>query len=165
MIQNSHTKTLAVSSILAALIFSFTAFLSFRLTSTSAYMHLGDSVIYCAGLLVGAPWAAASAAVGSILADLIVGAAEYIPATIIIKGLMGLLCAVAMKNAKFIRFIFSCILAGAVMVVGYGIYEVLLGGWGRMFGGIVQNLIQWAAGVTVAAALYYPIKRIKGAIK
>ncbi|MGE5495471.1 MAG: ECF transporter S component [Burkholderiales bacterium] len=164
MQKKGHTKSLAISSILAALIFVFTAFLSFRLTSTSAYMHLGDSIIYCAGLLIGAPWAAGTAAIGSLFADLILGAAEYIPATIIIKGLMGFLCAVMMKKAGFLRFLITSIIAGAIMFVGYALYEVLLGGWGRAYGGLVQNLIQWVAGVAAAAALYYPVKRIKGAI-
>lgn len=164
MQKDNHTRSLAIASILAALIFVFTAFLSFRITSTSAYMHLGDSIIYCAGLLISAPWAAGTAAVGSLFADLILGAAEYIPATIIIKGLMGFLCALMMKKAGFPRFLLTCILAGAVMVVGYGIYEVFLGGWGRAYGGLVQNLIQWIAGVAAAAVLYYPVKRIKGAL-
>jgi uncharacterized membrane protein len=127
-------------------------------------MHLGDSIIYCAGLLISAPWAAGTAAVGSLFADLILGAAEYIPATIIIKGLMGFLCAVLMKNANFPRFVITCALAGAIMVVGYGIYEIILGGLGRALGGLVQNLIQWAAGVAGAAVLYYPVKRIRGTL-
>ncbi len=164
MQNKDHTRSLAISSILAALIFVFTAFLSFRLTTTSAYMHLGDAIIYCAGLLISAPWAAGTAAVGSLFADLILGAAEYIPATIIIKGLMGFLCAVMMKKAGFSRFLITCIIAGAIMFLGYALYEVLLGGWGRAYGGLVQNLIQWVAGVAAAAVLYYPVKRIKGAI-
>lgn len=162
--EHNHTRNLAISSILAALTFVFTAFLSFRLTTTSAYMHLGDSIIYCAGFLLSAPWAAGTAAIGSLFADLILGAAEYVPATIIIKGLMGLLCAVFMKKANFPRFVLTCMLAGAIMVVGYGTYEIFLGGWGRALGGLVQNLIQWAAGVAGAAVLYYPVKRIKGVI-
>ncbi len=162
--KQDHTRNLAISSILAALTFVFTAFLSFHLTTTSAYMHLGDSIIYCAGLLISAPWAAGTAAVGSLFADLILGAAEYIPATIIIKGLMGFLCAILMKKASFQRFVITCIIAGAIMVVGYGTYEIILGGWGRTIEGLGQNLIQWAAGVTGAAVLYYPVKRIKGTL-
>ncbi|MDD5016838.1 MAG: ECF transporter S component [Eubacteriales bacterium] len=164
MTQKNHTKTLIVSSILAALIFVFTYLVRIPVTNTGAYMNIGDCIIYCAGMLVGAPWAAAASGIGSMFADILVGGGIYIPATLVIKALMGFVCAILMKNAKLPKFVLACILGGAIMVVGYGLFEWFAFGWSYAISTIVFNLIQWVVGVAGAAVLYYPVKRIKGTI-
>lgn len=162
----NHTITLVKSSMIAALIFIVTFLVAVPVPGTSAYVNMGDSVIYCAGLLLNIPWAAAAAGIGSALADWAIGFPVYIPATIIIKALMGLVCAAMMRNAKFPRFVLASIIGGSIMFVGYFIYEVLfMGGWGYAVQTLVGNLIQWAGGVAGAIALYHPVKRIKGALK
>lgn len=163
MTKQNHTKTLVVTSMLAALIFVFTYLIKIPINANGAYMNIGDCVIYCAGLLVGAPWAAAAAGIGSALADLTLGFPVYAPATLIIKGLMGLVCALLMKKAGFGRFTLVSILGGAIMVAGYGVFEWIFFGWTYAAGTVVFNLIQWAAGVAGALALYYPVRRIAGA--
>lgn len=163
--EKNHTKTLVVSSIMAALIFVFTFLVRIPVNSMGAYMNIGDSIIYSAGMLVGAPWAAAASGIGSMLADILLGGGIYIPATLVIKALMGLVCALLMKNAKLPRFVLACVLGGAIMVVGYGVFEIFAFGWAYAIGALPFNLIQWAAGVAVAAALYYPVKRAKGLLQ
>ncbi len=164
MTKTNNTRTLVISGMLAALIFIVTR-LAYPIPGTSAYVNMGDSLIYCSSLLVNAPWAAAVSAIGSALADWSLGVPVYIPATIIIKGLMGFTCAILMKKNKLSRFIFASILSGAIMAVGYFVYEVVfIGGWGYASVTITGNLIQWAAGVLGGIALFYPVKRIKGAI-
>ncbi len=164
MTRKNHTKTLAVSGIMAALIFVFTALVHIPVpgNTSGAYMNIGDSVIYCSGMLVGAPWAAAASGIGSMLADILLGGGIYIPATLVIKALMGLVCALLMKKAGLPKFILACVLGGAIMVAGYGIFEWVAFGWTYAVGTLVFNLIQWAAGVAVAVALYYPVNRTKG---
>jgi hypothetical protein len=71
-------------------------------------------------------------------------------------------CALLMKKAELPKFILACILGGAIMTVGYGVFEWVLFGWTYAAGTLPFNLLQWAAGVAVAAALYYPVKRTKG---
>ena len=165
MPRQDRTKNLVITSMLAALIFVITFLIAIPVPSTSAYVNIGDSVVYCAGILVGAPWAAAAAGIGSMLADWAVGVPIYMPATLIIKAIMGFVCAKIAKNGKLPRFILGCITGGAIMVIGYGAYEVFfMNGWGYATATIVGNLIQWAGGVTGAVALYYPIKRVKGVI-
>lgn len=166
MIKNNHTKTLVKSSMLAALIFIVTFLVAIPVPGTSAYVNMGDSVIYCAGMLLNVPWAAAAAGIGSALADWAIGFPVYIPATLIIKGLMGLLCAAMMKSGKFSRFVLASIIGGSIMFVGYFVYEVLfMGGWGYAVQTLIGNLIQWAGGVAGAIALYHPVKRIRGALQ
>jgi uncharacterized membrane protein len=185
-LRKDNTKELAITSMLAALIFVFTFFIYFPVTGLGAYMNFGDCVIYCSGILIGAPWAAAAAAFGSAVADIAHGSFVYAPATVIIKGMMGFLCATLLyrrknnssadkddvqsskivglikRNIDFFGFILICIIGGAIMVVGYGIYELVLWGLGYVTATIVPNLVQWGVGVAGAVALYYPVKRIKG---
>jgi len=186
MKETSKTKTLVISSMLAALIFVFTYLVKIPVPGASgAYMNIGDSIIYSASMLVGAPWAAAAAGIGSMFSDLLYGGGIYIPATLVIKGLMGFVCALLMYKKKpkndierkqneiaeagankraFVRFVLVCILGGAIMVTGYGVFEWVAFGWTYAMGTIVFNLIQWVFGVAAAIALYYPVKMIKAAI-
>lgn len=167
MNRKNHTRTLVTASMLAALIFIVTFQVAIPVPSTSAYVNMGDSIIYATAMLIGAPWAAIAAALGSALADWAIGFPVYIPATLIIKGLMGFVCATLLKrNIKLPKYILSCIIGGAIMVAGYAAYElILMGGWGYVGATIIPNLIQWVGGVAAAIALYYPVKRIKEAIK
>lgn len=162
MAKKNHTKSLVISSILAALIFVFTFLVRIPVNTSGAYMNIGDSVIYCSGMLVAAPWAAAAAGIGSMLADVLLGGGIYIPATLVIKALMGLVCALMMKKAGIGKFMLACVIGGAIMTAGYGAFEWALFGWTYAAGTLPFNLIQWAAGVAVAVALYYPVKRTKG---
>jgi uncharacterized membrane protein len=165
MTKNNSTKTLVIASMLTALIFIITYQVAIPVPGTSAYLNMGDAVIYCAGMLLGAPWAAAVAGIGSAFADWAIGFPVYIPATLIIKGLMGFVCAMIMRKAKFSSFVLACVLGGAIMFTGYFIYELLfMGGWGYAVQTVIGNLIQWAGGVAGGIALYSPVKRIKGAL-
>ena len=162
MTGQDRTKTLITTSMLAALIFVITFLIAIPVPMTSAYVNIGDSVIYCAGMLVGAPWAAVAAGIGSMLADWAVGVPIYMPATLIIKALMGFVCAKIMRKGELPRFVLACVVGGAIMVVGYGAYEaVFMGGWGYVTATVIANTIQWAGGVAGAIALYYPVKRIR----
>jgi uncharacterized membrane protein len=164
MENRSKTKTLVITSMMVAIIFIVTYLVSIPVPSMRAYINLGDSIIYCAGLLIG-PWAAIAAAVGSALADWALGYPLFIPATFIIKGLMGLVCGLMMKNGKFPRFLITSVIAGLIMVIGYAAYEVIIsGGWGYAVVTFIPNLIQLAGGVVGAAVLYYPVKRMKAAL-
>ena len=52
------------------------------------YIHVGDSVIYIAALLMGGPWSFISAAIGAACADLVSGVAVYAIPSAIIKVLI-----------------------------------------------------------------------------
>lgn len=165
----TNTKNLVISSMLTALIFVITYFVQFSVPIplvklNGAYINLGDCVIYCASMLVSAPWAAAASGIGSVFSDFILSPI-YVPGTIIVKGLMGFVCSAIMrKSSKFSMFVLACITGGAIMVAGYGLYEWLCFGWAYAITTIPFNLIQWAGGVIGAVALYYPVKRIKAVI-
>jgi len=81
---------------------------------------------------------------------------------------MGFVCGKLMAKESFIRFLIASIIGGAIMVLGYAAFDVALMSIGQpsfnfslAVASIPFNMIQWAAGVAVAAAVYPVIPRIK----
>ena len=89
------TKIIALSGIMAAIIFVATYFL--KIPMPSGYIHLGDGFILLAATALGWP-AVVSAAIGSMLADLLAGWAVYALPTFIIKGAVAAVAVIACKK-------------------------------------------------------------------
>jgi len=130
-----------------------------------AYLNLGDSLIYCAAYILGGIPAMFAAGIGSLLADIAGGALIYAPATLVIKGLMGLACGAMLLKPSFGRFVFACVTGGAIMVVGYGLYELFVFGAAYALTSLPFNLIQWAGGVAVALLLYLPFSKMRKSLR
>jgi uncharacterized membrane protein len=156
-----NIKKLTTAGVMAALIFVFTWVIRIPVPGmTGGYIHIGDSIIYCASFLLGGFYGAVAAGIGSALADLLAGAYNYIFATLVIKAMMGFVCAVIITKPDFKRFVIASITGGAVMVAGYGAYEWLFFGAGSAAASVPYNLIQWAGGVVIALPLYKALKNI-----
>jgi uncharacterized membrane protein len=99
-------------------------------------------------------------AIGSLLADLFSGYANYAVATLIIKGLMGLVAGMIMSkgNAKKVRIVLSAIVAEIIMIIGYFGYEFILYRDGA-FASIVFNSIQAVFGATVGIVLIFALRK------
>lgn len=157
------TRKLSYTALQAAAIFTVTFLVRLPVPALSgAYVNFGDAAIYlCAYLFGGLPTAFA-AAVGSALADLTAGAAVYIPATAIIKGLMGLTASIIIRQGTVIRFIIAAITCGAIMTVSYFSYETVLFGGNYAKVSFPFNLAQWGGTVAVSTVLYPFAARLKG---
>jgi len=158
-----NTKTLSFAALQAAVIFAVTFFARIPVPALSgAYVNLGDSAIYvCAYIFGGLPTVLA-AGVGSALADLLAGSAVYIPATIIIKTLMGIIAVGIIKRAGFSRFLIAGVICGAVLTAGYFLYESFLFGGNYAYVSLPFNLIQWGGTVAVSAVVYPLTSKLKG---
>ena len=86
MRKEENVRTLAMGSMLAALIFVATYFIKLPVSITQGYIHLGDGFVLLGACLLGAP-AIPAAAIGSMLADLLGGYTVYCLPTFLIKGL------------------------------------------------------------------------------
>ena len=152
------TRAITASAVAAAIIFVVTYLIRVPIPGSSAgYLNLGDIAVYLSALLLG-PLPAAAAAVGSALSDALAGAALYIPATFVIKGLMGLICGALARKGRFGPFVLGCVLSGAVMVFGYAAFEAAAFGFAYAALSLVPNAIQWGVGVAVALALFPGIR-------
>lgn len=123
----SKTKQLTSCALFAALIFGATLTGAMAPIGGGAYIHIGDAMIYLAVLLLPAPYAVASAAVGAALADFTLGSTIYIIPTIIVKSLVVLAAKGLMRLTEkpVMQDILIC-LSGIVTVVGYYLAEIVL---------------------------------------
>lgn len=142
-------------------------------TPTSGYVNLGDTVIVMTAFVLSPVYAALAAGIGSMLADILMGYAQYAPGTFAIKALMALvaglfLCAVkkpAEKNKllSLIFIIISAVCAEIIMVGGYFLFEAYLLGYGvaGAFGSVLPNVFQSVAGVVGGTILCEIVSRTK----
>ncbi|MBC5647271.1 ECF transporter S component [Christensenella tenuis] len=161
------TRRLTTTAVTAALVYVVTMLLVIQIPAVKgAYFNLGDVIIYCAAFILGGPYAALSAAIGSGLADLTVGSTVYIPATIVIKACMALLVgAMTKKGDSFKQYAMACVAAALVMAFGYFGYETLLVGVGGALLTLIPNLIQAGCGAALAMVLYHPMFMMRNKLK
>jgi uncharacterized membrane protein len=146
-----NTKKMTLTAMFAALVFVATFFL--KIPSQTGYLNCGDMMIFIAAFLLGEK-AAFPAAFGSAAADIIGGYTVYIPATIVIKGGMGLIAGILLRKkteaTPFVTFFISCAIGETVMASGYFVYECAVFGAGAALGNIPLNLFQCAIGLSTA---------------
>ncbi len=122
------------------------------------YYHLGDGFIFASASLLG-PYAGLSAAIGSILADLLSGYVIYAPATAVIKGCMGFLSGLLLrKNHRIITTFTVLLLCEIIMVGGYFIYESFLYSIASAVPSLIPNALQGLAGI-ILGSIMVPLTR------
>ena len=146
---------------------------------TSGYVNIGDTVVLLSAWLLGNPYGALAAGIGSALADLLAGYGSYVPGTAIIKFAMAFVAAiiykvignVPVKNGtnkamKFVGHIISGVVAELIMVFGYFLYESTLLGYGiGAASSIVSNIIQGVTCLVLALALIEALSKVIGVQK
>lgn len=154
---------LTYAALFAAIIMLATFFISIP-NGVGGYIHPGDSVIYTCAWFMGGPIAAAAAAVGSALADLLAGYPQFALATFIIKGIMGLVVGVAMKKMpnKIAYRTLAMLFGAIIMMVGYFAVVVLLYGLVAAYTELLFNLIQAAVGILLGTVLIEAFRKVNG---
>lgn len=108
------TQKLVTTGLMTALITVSTMVIAIPVPFTNGYIHMGDSMIFLAVLILGWKHGAFAAGVGSALADLFLGYVHWAPWTLCIKGLMavvmGLIIQQCMNNKK-ITALYSIVIA------------------------------------------------------
>ena len=155
-------RKLTVTGVMAALIAALTMFPHLP-NMAGGYVHLGDGLIMLGVMLLG-PWAVAAAGIGSMIADLLTYP-PYAVATLVIKGLMALTALAIYKQDNKKTMLPAFILAEAVMVAGYFVYEIFLLGIGGAVADLPGNIIQGVAGAAVGCALYGIVPQLKRSMR
>ena len=160
MKDDMNVKKLAVTGMMAAMICVLTIFPHIPLGS--GYIHLGDGLILLGVMLLG-PLGIPAAAIGSMLADLLVYPV-YAPVTLVVKGLMALVAWLIYRKGNVRRMVLACVVAEAVMVLGYFAYE-----WFAVpefaVADIPGNLIQGVAGAALGIVFSYVTPRLEKIVK
>ena len=142
------TKKIAYTALFAALIAVCTAFIKFNTGINSGYLHFGDALIYFASCILPLPYAAAAAAIGGAIADIMAGAALWAPATAVIKALNVIPFILNKKIAP--------VLSGVITVAGYFLAESILYSFESAVLSVPFSLIQ-AVG---SAVIYYVLSTL-----
>ena len=162
---SDKTNTIVMTAMMMCLVLVTTY--TFKIpTPFQGYVHLGDAMIFLSVLIVGKKYGAVAAAFGSALANLLGGYVAFAPWTFVINGLMAIVMglfidAMVHRNKASLRIagvplieIIGMIIAGLVMVLGYGVADAVLAG--NIMTGILSmpaNCGQFAAGVVIASIL------------
>lgn len=160
---SNHEKTnkTIMTGIMMALIIVATMFIRIPIPFSSGYVHMGDAMLFLAVLILGWKYAAVAAGIGSLLADVMVGAAVWAPWTLVIKACMAIIMGLLIQKAEAkndaaifglpLYHLIGMILAGIFMVAGYYLAEgVIYGNFVVPILSIPWNVGQFAAGLAVA---------------
>ena len=162
---NSKTKKLVMASLLAALCCVATMIIKIP-SPLKGYLNLGDCVVLLSGWLLSPAYGFAAAGIGSALADVFSGYVTYAPATFIIKGLMALIAYFGFKILQnkignLPSRIISGIVAEAIMVLGYFVFEGFLYGFIPSIVNIPANVVQGVAGIIIGTILIKVFEKSK----
>jgi uncharacterized membrane protein len=165
MSNENKTQKLVLTALLACL--GTVAILIFRIPvpGDQGIIHLGDSIIFLAVLILGTKYAVPAAAIGHSMANILGGLAMWAPWTFVIKGTMALITGVFITNMlkdnkdcspfkKTLIKVTGMILGGTWMISGYYVAGgIMFGNWIVALVGIPWNIGQLAVGIVVALAL------------
>ena len=162
MERTQQTRRLVFTAVFAALIFAATYAVKIP-TFTGGYVHPGDAVLILGACFQG-PWLGALAGgVGSALTDLAGGYLVFVPGTLVIKALMGLLCGGILRRAKrggAAVVIAAAVAAEVIMVLGYFGYEAVFLKFGLgAAASIPANIGQGIFGAAAGTALYLALRK------
>ncbi len=161
------TNRLATAGLMAALVVVGTMLIQVP-TPGKGYIHIGDSMVYLCGILLGPSLGALAAACGSLLADIFSGYGVYAPASFIIKGLdawmVGFLYLRFVRpqdpiTKKIVSFAIAVLFGGTIMVGGYLAYETMLYGFATAAVSLLANITQAVGGGILAVPLLLALNR------
>ena len=149
------------AALFAALTFVATAYLQIPIPVGAGYVHLGDTFVLLAALMLPLPYAIAASAVGAALADVVAAYFVYAPATAVVKALMVVaVWLVCRKKRCWWTEVLSFVGATAVLALGYFVYEIPLYGTPTAVADLPFNLLQGAVCSVVAFALYIVLREL-----
>lgn len=157
---NNVTK-LVTAALMAAMTCVVTMILPIKIPlGNEGYIHPGDAFVMISGIILGPLYGSLAAGIGSALSDLLLGYANYILPTFVIKSIAAFLCSYTYRKILGKSIILPTILSGVVVTLGYFLYENLI--FGNSFvaaiAGVPFNLLQNVMG-TVLVVILLPLLR------
>jgi len=152
---------IAIAAIMIAVTTVFTLLIRVPVPATQGYINFSDVAIYFAAATFG-PWVGLVAGgLGTALADVLGGYAQFAPLTLLAHGVQGLLAgALARRSAKPAVLLVAWLAGTAAMVGLYLLGEgLVLTGWGPALVEAPFNLLQNVVGGLVGIPLYYAVRK------
>ncbi|NBI08865.1 TIGR04002 family protein [Colidextribacter sp. OB.20] len=157
MRQKQKLHLMVITALFAASITVMTAYMLHIPIPTGGYIHLGDALIYLAACLLPTPCAAAAAAIGAGLADLLTAPVWVLP-TLIIKAVVVLFFTSGGERLLCRRNLAAMVAAGLFSPSAYALAGCAMAGTMAAFvpqflGTLVQGIGSGALFLVIAPAL------------
>ena len=157
MSQRENLRLLTTTALFAAAITVMTAYMLHIPLPTGGYIHLGDALIYLAACLLPVPYAAAAAAIGAGLADLLTAPMWVLP-TLVIKAVLALFFTSKSERILCPRNCAAVVMAGLFSPAAYALAGCAMAGTMAAFvpqflGTLVQGIGSGALFFVLAPAL------------
>lgn len=150
----------ALAAVMIAVTAVFTLLIRVPIPATQGYFNFSDVAITFAGLAFG-PWVGLVAGgIGTALADVIGGYAQWAWLSFLAHGLEGLIIGL-LGRRRALPFIIGGWLVGALVMVALyylGAAAILIGDWAVPLAEVPFNLIQGAVGGLVGIPLFYAVR-------
>jgi uncharacterized membrane protein len=153
---------ISYSAVLTALVFVTTFFVHIAYPSGAGYFNIGDAIIIFASVFFGPIEGVFAGVFGSALADLASGYVQFIPFTIIAKGLEAIVCYFLfylLKKTKYVKFA-SLFIAPLFMVLTYFVSYYLLFGLEYAFVSSPYDILQGELGGVFGLILYISFDKL-----
>jgi uncharacterized membrane protein len=164
--RRSLALSIAAVAVLTAVTTVFTYIVRIPIAPTRGYLNLGDVAIYFSAFTLGPVTALLAGGLGTALADLIAGYPQWIPISLLVHGLQGLLAAlIAVIPLGRGRWPFppAWLAAGGVgtlvMCAGYFFAGAVMYGFGAAVVELPGNLLQNVAGLLGGIPLSLAVRR------
>ena len=157
MSQRENLRLLTTTALFAAAITVMTAYMLHIPLPTGGYIHLGDALIYLAACLLPVPYAAAAAAIGAGLADLLTAPMWVLP-TLVIKAVLVLFFTSKSECILCPRNWAAVVAAGLFSPAAYALANCVMAGTMTAFlpqflGTLAQGIGSGALFLVIAPAL------------
>ena len=161
---SANIRELIQIGLMSALVYVATAAINVPI-GPGGVIHLGDSMVFVAAILLGWKNAAISGAIGMTIFDLLSPYAIWAPYTFVIKGIMGAIAGLISHSSKrngksFVWNIIAIIISGVWMITGYYFAEAII--YSNILSplaSIPANFFQIAGGAVIAIPLSAMLKR------
>ncbi|MGM0378968.1 MAG: ECF transporter S component [Bacillota bacterium] len=163
--RENKTKTLVLTALLAALVTIATV--AIRIPTFKGYIHLGDTLVYLSGIILGPLYGPVAAGIGSLFADVFAGFPNWALPSLIIKSLDALVFGIIFKNVfltkinmknLIFKFSISVLIGSTIMVIGYFIVGGLFYGFKPSIASIPMNIVQGIGGGIIAFPLVIALR-------
>ena len=152
---------IALTAVMIAVTAVFTLLVRVPIPATQGYFNFSSVAITFAGLAFG-PWVGLIAGgLGTGLADVVGGYAQWAGISFFAHGLYGLLVGYFGRRRTASGILLGWVLGSLVMVGIYylGAAAILIGDWAVPLVEVPINLVQAAAGAIVGIPLFYAVRR------
>lgn len=159
MTQSATLRTITIVALMSALIFVLTV-LPHIPTPIGGYVHLGDVGVAFSALAFGPLPAAIAGGLGTALADISSGYAQFAIISLLVHGLQGLaMGAIVFKKQTALTLTLAVLVGALIVVGGYFLGELALYGAASALTEIIPNILQGLVGGIIGAPLYLAVRR------